>query len=132
MSQPKTDDLNIWSGDDSARVSLIKGFHREFGLKKWGNDQVGRLCRKMRCTIYALCALAGVYSKGRVDTLWKQSAKKGGGPWPSEITLHFERLDSFIDERIFSTPRIPDCGTAMAAIQLDEMIRKMAHPHNSQ
>lgn len=103
--------MDIWE-DESPTCALIRQFYREQGIEKWSNDRVGRLCQKIRCSIYELCALAGVSNRSHARKFWQQEK------WPASVTLHFAQLENFIHQRTFGTKQPPAPSEVMSAVLL--------------
>lgn len=72
--------------------------------------RVGRICQTLRCTIYELCAMSGLFNRSRIKQI--QEKRKF---WPTELALHFYRLESYYLERKLGNPTLPDPGQREAA-----------------
>lgn len=107
--------MELWE-DKSPIRTIIKEKYREAGIFNWTNDRVGKLCQKMRCSIYELCALCGVFSKRGIRKLWEEGGKGADSePWPAYLTVQFAQLENFVHERTFISAQPPAPNEAMAA-----------------
>lgn len=95
----KSEDL--WERE-SPQTTLIRHSYENRGIQKWNNERIARLSRLIGCDPYELCAIAGVFSKNRIRSLWRKRQV-----WPPEIALHFANLEAFIYQVKFHSAQPP-------------------------
>lgn len=84
---------DLWNGDDSPTVKLLRMRYRRLGLDRWGNKRVIGLARAFKVTVHELCAFAGLFKKADVERYWKKDR------WPMAVTLHFAVLETLWSEK---------------------------------
>lgn len=83
----------LWDGDQSPTVKLLRARYRRLGLDQWSNKRVVGLARVFRVTVPELCAFAGLFRKIDIERYWKKDR------WPIAVALHFAVLETLWAER---------------------------------
>lgn len=97
-----SDDMELWGGEESPRVTLLRKRYKDSGLMGWDDQRVSRLCRMLKITVYDLCAMAGEFRRSVVKSHWARQE------WPVPLTLHFARYEAVF----FKQPLVDDITAA--------------------
>ena len=78
----------LWEGD-SPWVETIRYEFERLHLDDWNNARVFKTAELLHCTIFELCAIAGLFDRDEVAKLIKKNR------WPTTLTVQWNKLVRF-------------------------------------